>query len=147
MPGSSLWLVPPPDSALYAALSTLITTSIPSIYPNANPFTFHPHITLTADTVAAPSSTSKGPTPEEIQQWLDGLDLPSTTTINLNVQIKEPQVGTPFFRKLTLRCENTSELKALAAACRKKAGSGTGFGEEEVQCWVEVEYGPHASLM
>lgn len=132
MPGSSLWLVPTPDSALHKALSTLITSSIPALYPIALPPRFSPHVTLTADTV----NTSDDP-----QIWLDGLELPLE---DLHVRIKEPQVGEIFFRKLTLRCQKDDALKALAGAGRR---AGTGAGAEEVRRWVEEVYAPHLSLM
>ena len=133
MPGSSLWLVPPPDSALHKTISTLITSTIPSLYPIALPPRFSPHLTLTADTVKSSS--------DDPQKWLDGLDLPVE---KLEIRVKEPQVGQIFFRKLTLRCEKDDALKGLAAACRR---AGTGAGAEEVRRWVEEVYAPHVSLM
>lgn len=145
MPGSSLWLVPLPSSPLHKHLATLITSSIPALYPHTTPpLHFSPHITLTADTVPASTSISSEPG-AQLQQWLDDLDLPASVN-TLHVKIKEPQVGEAFFRKLTLRCEKSAELMALAAACRA-ASAGQQAEEEEVQRWVQETYAPHASLM
>lgn len=140
MPGSSLWLIPPPHSSLYSTLNTLINTTIPATIPPSTKTTtqppphFSPHVTLTADTVT-PS--------DDPQQWLDRLSLPETAK-DLRVQMKEPQVGEIFFRKLTLRCEKNDGLKALAGACRR---AGTGEGSAEVEDWVEGVYAPHLSLL
>ena len=134
MPGSSLWLTPTPNNPLHKTLTTLITTSIPALYPIAIPPRFSPHVTLTADTI----TNEKDP-----QTWLDNLQLPDTTA-DLEVRVKEAQVGEIFFRKLKLRCEKTDALRELAGACRR---AGTAEGEREVEEWVRGVYEPHLSLM
>ena len=131
--GSSLWLVPPEDSSLYKAIHSLITTSIPPLYPIALPLRFTPHVTLTANTI---SSELQQP-----QQWLNGLKLPDLSS--LKMAIREVQVGDIFFQKLTMSCEKTAELCSLASFCRR-----TGLGNEgEAKGWVEQNYRPHYSLM
>jgi 2',3'-cyclic-nucleotide 3'-phosphodiesterase len=133
MGGSSLWLVPPPHSDLYKTLQSLILTRLPPLLgPEANPAKFTPHVTLTADTVFPDSAP---------QAWLDGLELPKA---RLRVVIKELVVGDIFYRKVTMRCEKTKELRALAGSCRKK---GTGEQEQMVEEWVEGTYWPHVSLV
>ncbi|KAI6799124.1 hypothetical protein KC332_g16459 [Hortaea werneckii] len=158
MPGSSLWLVPPKDSALYKTCHQLITTHIPSIFFSAlaQPVPFTPHVTLTADTVPSdlfPDSTDPA---ISAQKWLDSIDLPppSTTQEGLKVKIQNVQVEGPFFRKLTLRCEKSSQLCELAGRCRAHHGGKEGMvgGEhdeegEEVEKWVRESYAPHLSLM
>jgi len=136
MPGSSLWLVPPQDSPLNSSLTTLIHSQIPSTYPQTITTPFSPHVTLTADTIP-PTQDS------EAQQWLDDIALPSSVAA-LKVAIKEAQTSEAFFRKLTLRCNKSPELCALASACRR---AGTGEGEGDVRVWVVGSYAPHLSLM
>ena len=132
--GSSVWLVPPEDSALYKAIHHLINNIIPSIYPIAIPPQFTPHITLTANTIPSDLQSS------DSQKWLDNLNLPNG---KLRVAIEDVQVGSIFFQKLTMRCETSRPLCNLAAYCR---GIGTG-DETEANDWVQQRYRPHCSLM
>ncbi|KAI6997745.1 hypothetical protein KC363_g1667 [Hortaea werneckii] len=169
MGGSSLWLVPPEDSALYRTCHQLITTHIPSLFPLAlsRPPLFTPHVTLTSDTVpphifpeqeqqrSSSSQTPPSPTDSAIssaQRWLDSLDLPPPRMIQegLKVKIQKVQVEGHFFRKLTLRCEKSPQLCELAATCRaRRGGEGlVGGGEQnEAWEWVREHYAPHLSLM
>ncbi|KAI7299710.1 hypothetical protein KC315_g17510 [Hortaea werneckii] len=168
--GSSLWLVPPEDSALYRTYHRLITHHIPSLFPGAvpPPPVFTPHVTLTADTVpsdlleqeqqeqgrerrqSTPSSTN-----QEIsaQTWVDDLVLPPPTR-DLKVAIQKVQVEGLFFRKLTMQCEKAPQLCELAGRCRAQGLEGLDGGEqegaeklEEAGKWVRECYRPHLSLM
>ncbi|KAI7170056.1 hypothetical protein KC343_g11540 [Hortaea werneckii] len=153
MPGSSLWLVPPEDSALYKTCHQLITTHIPSIFFSAlaQPVLFTPHVTLTADTVPSDLSPDSSDPAISAQKWLDSLDLPPptrTTTMtqeDLKVKIQNVQVEGPFFRKLTLRCEKSSQLCELAGRCRAQGVQG--LSRKEAGEWVQECYAPHLSLM
>ncbi|TKA80307.1 hypothetical protein B0A55_02213 [Friedmanniomyces simplex] len=143
MPGSSLWLVPPPDSDLHKALQDLITTHLPSIYPSSSssssppPPNFPPHITLTSSTTTPPTDP---------QAWLDSIPLsPEEVLAALTVSIRDPLVGTPFFRKLTLACGKTRELCDLAVRCR--VAGVEGVEEAEARKWMIASFGPHCSLM
>ena len=56
MPGSSLWLLPPPSHPLHSTLQTLIRTTLPAHFPREAasspqvvPHFFPAHITLTSD--------------------------------------------------------------------------------------------------
>ncbi|KAK4901899.1 hypothetical protein LTR49_027184 [Elasticomyces elasticus] len=110
MPGSSLWLVPPEDSELYKAIDNLVNQRLPSIYTNASPKRFSPHVTLTSDTISDYADP---------QEWLDSISLPREDALaSLVVTIKDVQVGKPFFRKLTMACTKTVELCGLAGHCR-----------------------------
>ncbi|KAK5734873.1 hypothetical protein LTR17_008645 [Elasticomyces elasticus] len=121
MPGSSLWLVPPEDSDLYKTIDNLVNQRIPSIYTNASPKCFSPHVTLTSDTISDY---------DDPQEWLDSISLPrDDTSASLVVTIKDVQVGTPFFRKLTMTCSKTVELCDLALHCRMAGVEGV---EQEV---------------
>ncbi|KAF2722552.1 2, 3 cyclic phosphodiesterase [Polychaeton citri CBS 116435] len=135
MPGSSLWLVPSQDSALYEAIQELITNHIPALFPNTSPPDFFPHITLTSDALLEDGT--------DPQEWLDGLSLPSQS--KLEIWIREVEVGSIFFKKVTMRCDKSPELKALAAACRQAAVKGV--GSEAAREWAEEKYMPHCSLM
>lgn len=129
MPGSSLWLIPPSHSSLNQTLQSLISTSIPSLFPASQPPEFIPHITLTSHIPA--TNTSSDP-----QTWLDNLTLPKLS----EVRIEEPKVGEIFFQKLTLACAKSRGLTALAKACREQA-----VGDDADT--FAGNYYPHASLM
>lgn len=129
MPGSSLWLLPPPSSSFNSTLQSLISHSIPSLFPSTQVPHFIPHITLT-------SHIPSGSTSSDPQAWLTNLSLPSLSS----VKIQSPKVGTLFFQKLTLACEKSHELTALAKACRSQAVG------DDVVAFAEGYY-PHTSLM
>ena len=137
MPGSSLWLVPREDSELYKTIHDLITNKIPSIYPIAVPRHFAPHITLTSG-INNPNAESSDP-----QKWLDSITLPDPS--NLEIAIQDVEVGSVFFKKITMKCQKTHELCELAATCR--AAGVEGLGKHEAQTWVKESYLPHCSLM
>ncbi|RMX74651.1 hypothetical protein D0869_12381 [Hortaea werneckii] len=166
--GSSLWLVPPEDSALYKTCHRLITHHIPSLFPGAvpPPPVFTPHVTLTADTVPSDlleqvqeqreSSSSTSPTDPatSAQTWLNSLVLPPPTR-DLKVAIQKVQVEGLFFRKLTMQCEKCPQLCELAGRCRAQGLEGLSDGGEqegaekleEAGKWVRECYRPHLSLM
>ncbi|KAK4986011.1 hypothetical protein LTR66_008006 [Elasticomyces elasticus] len=121
MPGWSLWLVPPEHSSLHAALTTLITTTLPSLFPNTDHPAFHPHVTLTAD---VPPSTFAEADP---QAWLDGLALPEEGGAGIDVVVGGVEVGESFVKKLTLKVEEDGGLVELAVWCRAGAIFGGDF--------------------
>ncbi|KAH9865859.1 2',3'-cyclic nucleotide 3'-phosphodiesterase [Plenodomus biglobosus] len=126
MPGSSLWLLPPPTHPLNTVLPTLISQT--SEHFNS-PHRFLPHVTLTSDISA--SSYSSDP-----QAWLDALALPSADSVA--VTFEELGSEDVFVRKLYIRCAKTDGLKDLASACRR---SVEGWGEEDkAKEWVEQRH-------
>lgn len=137
MPGSSLWLVPPEDSELYKTCHELILKHVPAVYPVALPPHFTPHVTLTADTLTRDLDLSQA------QKWLDAIDLPDTGGLTMAVQ--DVEVGSAFFKKITMRCAKGPALGALAATCR--AAAVDGLGKHGAHRWVEESYAPHLSLM
>ena len=140
MPGSSLWLVPPEDSELYATIYDLTVNRIPPIFPNTNPPRFVPHITLTSNALTDPTTS-----PSDPQEWLHNISLPDTIN-DLKITIQDLEVGEIFFKKITMRCEKTRELCDLAASCR--AAGVEGVDDEGARKWVGGEaYLPHCSLM
>ncbi|GAB7339036.1 hypothetical protein MBLNU457_5698t2 [Dothideomycetes sp. NU457] len=128
MPGSSLWLLPPPNTPLNTHLQTLITSTLPSRFPSTKAHNFIPHITLTSNVPASLHS----PDP---QAWLDSLDLPASSTITAEVVAVDPD--DKFFKKLTLRLEKKGVLVDLATACRAQGVlDGDGAGAEK---WAEED--------
>ena len=96
MPGSSLWLIPPPTSDLNRHLQDLITTIIPRHFSNTKTHDFIPHVTITSN--ISPSLHTPNP-----QAWLDSVDLPLTSATIITAEIEALDPGDPFFKKLTLR--------------------------------------------
>ncbi len=132
---SSLWLIPPKDSALTKVIHNLINQTLPSsLFPEASLPNFAPHITLTADTVPADLSNP--------QEWLQQLSLSHIS--GLKIAIGELHVGDIFFQKMIQLCGKSEALRALAGTCRR---AGTGEEEAEVEKWIEENYRPHLSLM
>ena len=88
MPGSSLWLLPPPNHPLNAVLFMLIQET--AAHFDSEPL-FLPHVTLTSE--IDPSVYGSEP-----QSWLDSLELPSSA----QVQVKFGHLNSEdvFFRKL-----------------------------------------------
>jgi hypothetical protein len=119
---------------LHKALTTLITQTLPSLFPEALPPTFAPHITLSADTVSAALANP--------QEWLNQLQLSDVS--GLQVTIGELEVGSIFFQKLIQLCEKTEHMCELAATCRR---AGMGEGESEGREWAEGSWRPHCSLV
>lgn len=136
MPGSSLWLLPPPNTPLNNDLQTLITETLPSRFSETKAHNFIPHVTLTSNVPAS----IHFPDP---QAWLDGLHLPVSTTITAEVTAVDPD--DKFFKKLTLRLKKEGGLVDLATACRAQ---GVLDGDDAgAKRWAEDEYLPHLSLM
>lgn len=85
MPGSSLWLLPPPSHPLHAVLTTLITTTLPTRFPReasaasprVAPHFFPAHVTLSSGIDPA---VYGGDDRESAQAWLDGLPFPSASS-------------------------------------------------------------------
>lgn len=151
MPGSSLWLAPPPASPLARLLAHLIEDAVPGTLAenappttpstaagsasSAAPMSFAPHVTLTSE-IEPGAYAGVG-----AQAWLDGLPVPSA-----RVRVRFRGLGAEgyVFRRFYLRAEKDGTgLGELAAACRAYGVAG---GGEEVLKWVE-EYQPHCSLL
>ncbi|KAK5171570.1 hypothetical protein LTR04_001594 [Oleoguttula sp. CCFEE 6159] len=137
MPGSSLWLVPPPSSPIYKALQTLIDSTIPSRFPDLQPPHFVPHVTLTSDIPADLADP---------QALLGSIDLPSAGDVV--VRFEALDVGEAFVKKLTLRVANDdggAGVVELATRCRSKGveGGDTKKAEE----WARKKFMPHCSLL
>lgn len=132
MPGSSLWLLPPPTHPLTPALTSLLDRTA-SFF--SSPHHFLPHVTLTSDVAAA----TYGADP---QAWLDGLDLPAAGAVHVRLGALASE--DVFVRKLYSRVGKEG-VSGLGRACRRVVG---GFeSQEEAGAWVEGKWNPHLSLL
>lgn len=146
MPGSSLWLLPPPSHSLHTTLTTLITHTLPSLLPSESsastlaPTFFPPHMTLTSE--IAPSLYGTDP-----QRWLDGIPFPS----GREVRVRFGGVASQdvFYRRCFVRV-GVEGVRGVVAIARARGVSGEeevgGRTGEWLEWWVE-SYGPHVSLM
>ncbi|KAM7183481.1 2',3'-cyclic-nucleotide 3'-phosphodiesterase [Rhypophila sp. PSN 637] len=165
MPGSSLWLLPPKSHPLHAILSTLITKTLPSHFPDIIPDPssnsdshsmdstfFPPHMTLTSG--IPPSLYGSDP-----QAFLDSIPFPATNSsdgvkvrfspssgdINGAIQSQET-----FFRRCFIKVVLDESVRQLAGIARARGVNGEdGIGpktEEWLGQWAK-EFGPHVSLI
>ncbi|KAF2761588.1 2, 3 cyclic phosphodiesterase [Pseudovirgaria hyperparasitica] len=154
MPGSSLWLIPPPSHPLTPILTALITQTLPPrLDPSAPPFA--PHITLTSNIPPSLYATS-GP-----QAWLDALPFPphggrrdgkqdEGVTAGVGVSVRFDRVCTEdyVFRRCYIKiCDGSSAggLRELAQVARREGVLGG--DEQKAREWVREEYRPHLSLV
>lgn len=142
MPGSSLWLTPPPSHPLYAILTNLIETSIPDHFPDPTPRPpiFSPHMTLTSN--VSPSTYGDQP-----QSWLDGIAFPSA--LEVNVKFEKVKTEDVFYRRCYIKCAFDG-VKDLAAIARARGVEGEAVVGEKTGAWLaewKEAFGPHVSLM
>lgn len=167
MPGSSLWLVPPPTHPVHRALSTLVQSTLPARFPTeagpastsggpqgaVAPHFFAPHMTLTSE--VDPSRYGDDP-----QGWLDSIEpWPSSAAGAAGFpRVRFERVATQdvFFRRCFVRV-GFDGVRALAGLARERGVSrsaasdeggrstaGAGDGEwgssrfgEETERWLE----------
>jgi 2',3'-cyclic-nucleotide 3'-phosphodiesterase len=146
MPGSSLWLLPPPSHPLHSILSTLVTSTLPSLLPAESssstlaPHFFHPHMTLTSE--ISPALYGDNP-----QEWLDSIPFPSTSQVR--VRFKDVATQDVFFRRCYLRV-GVEGVREVVGIARARGVEGENEVGEKTKRWIEwwlKEYGPHVSLM
>ncbi|TCD66181.1 hypothetical protein EIP91_001675 [Steccherinum ochraceum] len=107
--GTSLWLVPDPETSSKLRRIMDKTTSgatSPSSYP-----IFHPHLTLTT----VPSTT-----PESVLR-----DAIETTQVQVPITFKSVDVGPKYFMSVYAQAQRTPELIALRAHLSSKLGEKT----------------------
>lgn len=132
MPGSSLWLLPPPNHPLNAILFTLIQETAAHF---DSEHLFLPHVTLTSEI----DPTVYGSEP---QPWLDSLELPSSADVH--VKFGHLNSEDVFVRKLYIRVDKEGVL-GLGKASRRQVN---GYSDEDVaKKWAEEQYVPHLSLL
>ncbi|CAN8105593.1 unnamed protein product [Discula destructiva] len=152
MPGSSLWLVPPSSHPLHSILTTLITSSLPALFPaNITPPlpAFAPHLTLTSN--IDPSIYGSDP-----QGWLDSLPLPTAVA---SVVFERVITQDFFYRRCYLKVgyEGVCRVAAVARARGVEGEEGDegeegeeGSGGERTEKWLgqwREAFGPHVSLV
>lgn len=132
MPGSSLWLLPPPEHPLTTILTSLIQTTSERY---ESPHLFIPHVTLTSE--IEPSTYQENP-----QEWLDSLPFPQGAEVRVN--LGRVQSENVFVRKLYLTVEHQG-VKGAATVARRTV---KGYEEQgQVTTWVEEKFRPHLSLL
>ncbi|KAH8880597.1 2',3'-cyclic-nucleotide 3'-phosphodiesterase [Thozetella sp. PMI_491] len=140
MPGSSLWLVPPPSHPLYQILTELIEKKLPASFPGESLPVFSPHLTLTSE--IPPEVYGDRP-----QEWLDSIAWPDKSQVAVDFEhVKTEDI---FFRRcyIKARFEGASGIAALARA--------RGVNDEPVpgpktEAWLAAwkeSFGPHVSLV
>ncbi|KAF2496102.1 2, 3 cyclic phosphodiesterase [Lophium mytilinum] len=132
MPGSSLWLLPPPSHPLTPLLTSLISKTSTRF---SSPYTFLPHVTLTSD---IPSSIYSS----DPQAWLDELAKRFPPAAEVSVQFEKLEVGNIFVKKITVRVRKDG-VSGLAKIAREVVEARAGEAEK----WVEEAYLPHLSLL
>ncbi|KAK4199324.1 putative cyclic phosphodiesterase [Triangularia verruculosa] len=148
MPGSSLWLLPPPTHPLFPILTKLISSTLPAKFPSeaasspkVTPHFFSPHMTLTSD--ISPSVYGSDP-----QAWLDSLPFPSVDKVRVRFgKVKSQDF---FYRRcyISVGYEDVEEITGVARA-RGVYGEHDQQGEKTKEWleWWRKESGPHVSLM
>ena len=135
--GCSLWLLPPNDSPIKSKLSDLITTKIPTCFPELYNVNFEPHLTLTSDVMLPPNVSGNN----EAQRWLDDLPLPHD--VDLDICFESLVVGSHYFKKLTLSVDK-GPLETFGAHVRSIAVENGNMAA--ATSWAKV-WEPHVSLM
>ncbi|KAF2461004.1 2',3'-cyclic-nucleotide 3'-phosphodiesterase [Lineolata rhizophorae] len=146
MPGSSLWLLPPPSHPLHSRLTTLISTTCPSYFASASPRppTFIPHVTLTSE-IPTTASATLASSDADPQAWLDALPLPAADDVRVRFQALDTE--DVFFRRLTVRVEKEG-VRRLGTVARAWGVEGGGDRSWEKACkWADETWRPHCSLM
>lgn len=144
MPGSSLWLVPPPSRPLYKILTTLIDTKLPAQFPSDSnsekPPSFAPHLTLTSN--IDPAVYGNDP-----QKWLDSIAWPSAEAVR--VQFEGVETEDVFFRRCYIKA-GLDGLREVAGIARARGVNGEETVGEKTEEWLkewQESFGPHVSLM
>ena len=140
MPGSSLWLVPPPDHPLHKILSELIHTHLPSKFPELTGPQFAPHMTLTSN---VPPETYGN----DAQQWLDSIPWPAGESVRVRLQtVKSEDV---FYRRgyIKVAFEGVRDVAGIARARGVNGEATIGPTTEEWLKEWKSAFGPHVSLI
>ncbi|GAM84474.1 hypothetical protein ANO11243_024700 [Dothideomycetidae sp. 11243] len=139
MPGSSLWLIPPPNAPFTRSLNTFIAGTVPFRFAPLKPPSFIPHVTLTSNIPFSLHDT----VPTDAQVWLDCLELPIPAADcdgddRIVVDLTTLEAGEAFFKKLTLRvAKPNAPLEKLAIACRAQGVCSGDF--ERAREWERAD--------
>lgn len=140
MPGSSLWLVPPPDHPLNGVLSELIAKTLPNKFPAEVGPPFSPHMTLTSN--IDPSIYGDNP-----QEWLESIPWPASSDVKVRFDVVKTEEV--FFRRgyIKLKVDGVKDIVALARARGVEGEQRIGPTTEAwLNEWISA-FGPHVSLI
>lgn len=142
MPGSSLWLLPPPSHPLHKIITKLIEATLPAHFPNATPPppAFAPHLTLTS--MIDPSIYGSDP-----EGWLEGIPFPSGPDVH--VRFERVKTEDVYFRRCYIKCgfEGVRDVAGIARARGVLGEQEVGEKTEEWLAEWKGSFGPHVSLM
>lgn len=142
MPGSSLWLTPPPTHPLHGIITELIETTLPAHFPDESPRppAFSPHLTLTSG--IDPSVYGDQP-----QKWLDSIPFPTASKVAIRFERVKTQDF--YYRRCYVKCEFDG-AKDVAAIARARGVEGEDGVGPTTKAWLSEwreAFGPHVSLM
>ena len=140
MPGSSLWLVPPPSHPLHKIVSELIAEDLPFRFPDVTGPSFAPHMTLTSE--IDPAIYGNKP-----QEWLDSIAWPAAG----DVQVRFEAIRTEdvFFRRCYIKIAFEG-VKDVAGIARARGVIGEETVGSKTEQWLDEwrsAFGPHVSLI
>lgn len=146
MPGSSLWLVPPPDHPVHQILTDLITTTLPARFPDVAGSSsgsppFSPHMTLTSN--IDPAVYGSDP-----QAWLDSVAWPAGRDVQ--VRFEDVRTQDVFFRRCFVKVGVDGGVGDIAALARARGVEGEAEVGPRTRKWFDewtAAFGPHASLI
>jgi 2'-5' RNA ligase len=134
-----LWLLPPSAAQeVNTKLSKLISSKIPSIFPDVSLPHFAPHITLATgldESVFASDSA---------QAWLESLDLSTINSNEIEITFAGVKTGSTFTKKCYLQVRKPTALEGLAKQLQVQIFKNS---EEEAMQWVKEKWDPHLSLL
>jgi hypothetical protein len=137
-PRLSLWLLSRASDEVTNKLSTIISSKIPSLFPDTKLPSFPPHLTLATD-IDASLFSSRSP-----QAWLESLDLAGIDTQDMKVAFTGVETGNTFTKKCYLQSRRTMPIEKLAKQLHVQI---FGSSEEEAIQWVREQWDPHLSLL
>jgi 2',3'-cyclic-nucleotide 3'-phosphodiesterase len=140
MPGSSLWLVPPPDHPLHNILSDIITRQLPFKFPDVTGPSFSPHMTLTSN--IDPEIYGDNP-----QAWLDSIPWPEAGTVK--VRFRGVETEDTFFRRGYVKV-GFDGVREIAGIARSRGVIGENIIGPGTESWLrdwQIAFGPHVSLI
>lgn len=166
MPGSSLWLTPPPSHPLHGIIITLIESTIPDLLSKPEPNTSAPHPPIFAPHLTLTSNIDPAVYGSDPQGWLDALPfaLPllrpgSGSDGPARVLFERVKSEDVYFRRCYIECSFTDSIRRLAGVARAwgvhgdgeiRREDGVAVLGEQTEKWLEEwkeAFGPHVSLM
>ena len=139
MPGSSLWLVPPPSHPLHG-IAGLIAEGLPGRFAGKTGPAFAPHLTLTSG--VAPSAYGAAP-----QKWLDAVPWPAGRDVRVHFEAVATE--DVFFRRCYAKV-SFDGVRGVAGLARARGVLAEETIGDATEAWLEEwrrGFGPHVSLI